>query len=243
MRVPCSLSKKPPDKTITAYKMFRVRADRKGELFPLFVDTKRVLCLVRGTTKTLRSGSMTRKAKESSGRNRGVYKICGRYFWQFRSTQIWGTRRRYSVYAASQGQWPQKAKADHIIRAILSGQRSKCLLTRTTQALRELTKQAEYPTLTMQLLKCQWIPRGFYSFTTNPVLRADPKMKGRWMIASAVKIIRIVPDEEVDEMVKKAGFEPIPRVGGPINPGKYGFDQEEGPAANFSSRPRQVKRK
>lgn len=47
---------------------------------------------------------------------------------------------------------------------------------------------------------------GFYRYKTNP------NMTGDWIIAGAIKVNRILSDEEVEEICKRNGYEALPRM-------------------------------
>jgi hypothetical protein len=52
------------------------------------------------------------------------------------------------------------------------------------------------------------IPKnGYYRYKTNP------NMTGEWIITGAIKINRVLSDNEAAEIVRKAGYEPLPRTG------------------------------
>ena len=48
-------------------------------------------------------------------------------------------------------------------------------------------------------------------------------MYGDWIIAGAIKIEKILTDDELDRILKKEGITPMPRFGGPIDLASYGF--------------------
>lgn len=51
-----------------------------------------------------------------------------------------------------------------------------------------------------------YIPKnGFYRYKTNP------QMTNRWIIAGEMKLIRVLPDEEVAEICRAHGEKPLPR--------------------------------
>ena len=56
---------------------------------------------------------------------------------------------------------------------------------------------------------------GYYRYKTNP------NMYGDWIITGAIKLIRILSDEEVATILIGNGIEPIPRYGGKMNLEKY----------------------
>ena len=60
------------------------------------------------------------------------------------------------------------------------------------------------------------IPKdGFYMYRTNPNPETDP-----WIITGAMKVNRVLTNDEVDELVRKAGREPQRREGEPQDPVK-----------------------
>ena len=51
-----------------------------------------------------------------------------------------------------------------------------------------------------------YVPRGgYYKYKTNPT------MKGAWVIAGEMRVIRILTDDEVTELCHKCGYEPLKR--------------------------------
>ena len=52
---------------------------------------------------------------------------------------------------------------------------------------------------------------GYYKYKTNP------NMYGNWIITGAMKLIRILSDDEVAEILINNGIKPMPRYGGEIN--------------------------
>ena len=57
---------------------------------------------------------------------------------------------------------------------------------------------------------------GCYRYRTNP------KMMGTWIIAGEMKIIRVLGDDEVSQICRAKGHEPMPRKG-PFDWKAYGF--------------------
>ena len=58
--------------------------------------------------------------------------------------------------------------------------------------------------------------------------KTSPNMLGRWIIAGEMKVLRILEDEEVAEICRSRGYEPLPRRK-PLDPALLG--QEPGKAA------------
>ena len=64
-----------------------------------------------------------------------------------------------------------------------------------------------------------YIPvNGYYKFRTNP----DPKTEA-WYISGAMKVIRVLDDEEVRKILIENSKEPMERAGGDINLANFGF--------------------
>ena len=59
---------------------------------------------------------------------------------------------------------------------------------------------------------------GYYRYRTNPNPDTVP-----WVITGAMKVTRILTDEETDALCRAAGVEPMKRQGGPIDLSKYGL--------------------
>lgn len=58
---------------------------------------------------------------------------------------------------------------------------------------------------------------GYYRYKTNP------NMLGNWIISSDIKILRVLSDDEVNNLLINKGYTPMERDGGPIDLAKYGF--------------------
>lgn len=58
---------------------------------------------------------------------------------------------------------------------------------------------------------------GYYRYRTNPNMFRD------WIIAGKIKVIKILSDEEVNEILKENKITPMPRKNGPINLSDFGF--------------------
>ena len=62
---------------------------------------------------------------------------------------------------------------------------------------------------------------GFYRYKTNPLMFRN------WAIAGSIRILRVLPDQEVDQILIEEGLTPMPRQGGPIDLAAYGFTQDK----------------
>ena len=58
---------------------------------------------------------------------------------------------------------------------------------------------------------------GYYRYKTSP------QMYGDWVIAGSIRVLRVLPDTEVDAILRASGIRPMPRKDGPIDLASYGF--------------------
>jgi len=58
---------------------------------------------------------------------------------------------------------------------------------------------------------------GSYRFKTSPI------MLGEWIITGRIKVIRVLTDSEVENILHEAGYEPMPRIGGNLSFGDFGI--------------------
>ena len=71
---------------------------------------------------------------------------------------------------------------------------------------------------------------GYYRYRTNP----DPTTEA-WIITGAMKVNRLLKDEEVNSILKEHGRDPMPRQGGELNLKKLGLTEDDF-AAKYSTR-------
>ena len=62
---------------------------------------------------------------------------------------------------------------------------------------------------------------GYYRYKTSPLMFRN------WVIAGSIRILRVLPDQEVDLILMEEGLSPMPRQGGPIDLAAYGFSQDK----------------
>ena len=62
---------------------------------------------------------------------------------------------------------------------------------------------------------------GYYRYKTSPLMFRN------WVIAGCIRILRVLTDQEVDLILMEEGLSPMPRQGGPIDLAAYGFSQDK----------------
>lgn len=59
---------------------------------------------------------------------------------------------------------------------------------------------------------------GYYRYKTNPNMFED------WIISGEIKVVKILNDKEVNDILIKKGINPMPRYGGEINLKDFNLD-------------------
>jgi hypothetical protein len=187
-------TKEDPKKTVKAYKLFVTKADRPGELFPLFVGANDAV--KPGQWYDAEAGEMNDKGKVKS-------KLGGLAFrpgWHAGdlpiATHIGGKTEanlKAPNYRPAHQVWAEVELADDVdwqTEANKRAERSKSgkVIPRTAH----ITDQV--PT------------DGYYRYKTNS------NMVGEWMISGSMKVVRVLSDAEVKEINDKAGVADLPRL-------------------------------
>ena len=218
----------PPQNTIKAYKVFVAFKNRPGELYPPMVaspggmptpvgrwinaDTGELARNKDGSLVTTKKGRV--KVQEGGkGTNKGKGgSLAWRPGWHLGS---YPDAKQFAVKDPETGEartafppnfvWAEceiAADNDYQIEALSYGVTEKGKFDRT---------QAGLP----------YIPKdGYYKYRTN----ADPNTVP-WLITGAMKVNRILDDEEAREICAKFGATPMKRAGGDINLAEYGFEK------------------
>ena len=183
-----------------AYKLFRVSKKNKGKLFPLFVDASNEVPL----NKWL-------EAKEGEKNDNGKVKsklgpLAFRPGWHLSDIPLAihiGVKGESGEieYMNSQYVWCECEYDDSKNYQDIANERG--------------TKNGKFVAKNAFL---DYIPlNGFYRYKTSP------KMLGNWIISGNIKVIRVLSDEEVKNILLEKGYKPMPRDGGCINLADYGF--------------------
>lgn len=187
-----------------AYKMFKVNKKEKGKLFPLFVDS---------ASSTPMGVWVEAKEGERIETSSGVVKVksklgplCFRPGWHLSDIPLAihiGIKDSSGKIVAmnSKHVWCECEYDDTINyqqEANLNGTKNGKIVPKFAY-LRKVPKN------------------GYYRYKTNP------NMLGEWIIAGNIKILKVLSDKEVADILTKNGYEVMPRDGGEINLLDYGF--------------------
>ena len=196
-------SVKEPKSTVPAYKLFRVDKNHPGKLFPLFVDSK---------TPVEKDKWVEAKAGEKTG-NKVKSKIgplANRPGWHAGdlpvATHI-GEKSDPSMTKPdrrpSNQVWAEVDMPNDVDWQSEANKRGTNAKGKLVPVKAHITDQ---------------VPKGgHYRYKTNP------NMTGNWLIGGAMKVKKVLPDEEVQRINSKAGASDLPREK-PIKLKDYGFN-------------------
>lgn len=183
-----------------AYKMFRVIKKEKGKLFPLFVDSNTSTPM--GVWIEAKEGERTETGKVKSK----LGPLCFRPGWHLSDIPLAihiGVKDETGKIVAmnSKHVWCECEYEDTINyqeEANLNGTKNGKVISKFAY-LKKVPKN------------------GYYRYKTNP------NMLGEWIIAGNIKILRVLSDKDVADILTEKGYEVMPRDGGEINLVDYGF--------------------
>lgn len=212
----------PPKKTVIAYKLFRVSERHPGRLFPLFVDADQSIKI--GQWYEAREGEVIIDAKTGErGVKSKLGKLAYRPGWHGGdfplATHIGGrpginpqTGKRGPTVRPENQVWAEvEFPADVDWQTEANKRAIKLKSDSKATGLKKGDPRPETAHITDQ------VPRGgFYRYKTNP------NMTGVWLIAGAMKVNKILTDEEVHAINSEAGLADLPREV-PLDLQKYGF--------------------
>ena len=179
-----------PKKTQLAYKLFRIK---DGKLYPLFVHANEEMPI--GVWLKAKSGEKTEKGKVRSqlgplayrpGFHAGDYPVAthiGRKASRFDSAPSY--RPKSQVWALVE--YPDDVDWQEVANSRATRSKAGEVIASTAQ----ITDQIPFD--------------GFYRYKTNP------NMTGTWMISGNMRILRVLSDQEVEEVNSKAGLKDLPR--------------------------------
>lgn len=184
-----------PKKTITAYKLFRID-DKTGKLYPLFVSANEEI--PQGVWLNADEGE--RAADTKSGAQKVKSKLGALAYrpgWHSGdiplATHIGVKGKSGNIEFMN----PNHVWAEVEVSADKSYQGEA-----NANGVNPKTRKINYVKADIKKIPVD----GYYRYKTNP------NMTGEWIISGAMKVNRILSDSEAAEIVRKAGYEPLPRM-------------------------------
>jgi hypothetical protein len=185
-------SKVIPKKTIKAYKLFKIKKNSPNKLFPLYVDANKPIQI--GKWLDAEVGELTDKGKVKSKLGPLAY----RPGWHSGDVPV----ATHIGLTDSVGGKPKYRANDQVwaeveIPADVDWQE---------EANKRAKKNKDGKIVTNTAHITDQIPsNGFYRYKTNP------NMSGNWIISGAMKVNKILTDEEVEQINNSNGVEDLPR--------------------------------
>lgn len=208
-----------PKDTVRAYKLFRVRKDKPGKLFPLFVGADEAIDTGIWLDAEIGPDAGNGKVKSKLGA------LAMRPGWHAGDAPVAthigdkaNIRDKAPSFRPENQVWAEVELANDIDWQMEADQRA-----RRNKAGNIIPRTAHIT---------DRIPTdGLYRYKTNP------NMTGNWIIAGSMKVNHILSDAEVEHVNKKRGIADLPRKQ-PFDAEKYGFSEvdDDAPLASLSPR-------
>lgn len=207
----------PPTKTVKAYKLFKVNPKRPGELFPLFVNANKPLKI--GVWYEAEEGEPVVDTKTGKlGVKSTLGRLAYRPGWHAGdypfSTHIGtdlarnpATGKKAPTSRADTQVWAEVEMPADVDWQEIANSRAKVF----TSGERKGQIRPDTAHITDQIPK-----GGYYRYKTSP------NMAGKWLIGGAIRIIRVLSDEEVESINASGGFKDLPRKA-PLDLKRFGF--------------------
>lgn len=203
-----------PEKHITGYKLFEMKKGRPGELFTFYVPADPDSPL--GHNESAKMGLwLPAKIGKTNERGKTIGKngdLAPRPGWH---ATIFPAAAHIGAKNNARDPFPSWRPDNQIWAEVLIAADVDWQEEANRRASR--TKDGRIIARTAQI--ADQIPEGgFYRYKTNP------NMLGEWLIAGAIKILRVLADGEVAEINKKFNVSDLPRKR-PLNFAEWGFDK------------------
>lgn len=201
-----------PKKTITGYKLFRIKKNSPGKLFPLYVDANKSVPI--GVWIEAKSGDLDAKGKVKSKLGPLAYRPGWHSGTSPVATHIGSSDSKGGkpVYRAEDQVWAEveiPADVDWQKEAYSRGKKLK------NDSKTSNLKKGDIDPKTAHIT--DQIPvNGHYKYKTNP------NMSGEWIISGEIKVVRVLTDKEVEQINKSHGVKDLPRKT-PVNISEIGF--------------------
>jgi len=213
-----SRRRKPdPENTVVAYKLFRIKKSKPGQLFPLYVNANEEVPVgvwldadmgaQAGVTKTGRPQVKSKigPLAQRPGWHAGDLPI---------ATHIGGGRQlRLDPESGMRKQLPTFRREDEVWAEVeISADRDW-----QTEANKRATVDRDGIVIPSTAQITDQVPEdGYYRYKTNP------NMTGNWIIGGSMKVNRILTDDEVTDINEAANVADLPREK-PLDLQAYGF--------------------
>ncbi len=195
-----------PQKTLTAYKLFRVSASHKGELFPLFVGAREPVPLGEWVSAKLIPPDHQGKITSKLG------SLAYRPGWHSGDMPV-ATHIGLKGEGQRDTAKPRYRNPDYVWALVEVADD----VDWQTEAYRRAKprKGGGIIASTAHLTDC--LPaHGFYRYKTNP------NMTGQWIISGELRILKVLTDDEVTAVNDRDGVYDLPRQE-PLDLSVYGF--------------------
>lgn len=183
-----------------AYKLFRVQKNAPGKLFPLFVDAQNETHI--GIWLNAKEGEKTDNGKVKSR----LGPLCFRPGWHLSDIPL-----AIHIGVKDESGNITKMNAQHVW--------CLCEYADTINYQEEANKNGiRNGKVIPKYSYLQKVPaNGYYRYKTNP------NMLGEWIISGAIRIIKVLSDQEVEKILNENGYKKMERDGGDIDLTSYGF--------------------
>lgn len=193
----------PPERTVKAYKLFRVHPDHPGKLFPLFVNANQPVEMNKWVDAEV--GPQTDAGKVKSKLGPLAYRPgwhagdvpVATHIGEKSDPSLTAPDRRPANHA-----WAEVEMPDDVDWQAEANKRGTNAQGKLVPVKAHITDQ---------------IPKGgHYRYKTNP------NMTGNWLIGGSMKVKRVLTDKEVERINKAAGVADLPREK-PFKKKDFGF--------------------
>jgi hypothetical protein len=186
-------AKKPPKKTVKAYKLFRVDPKRPGEIFPLFVLANKSVPVGEWVDAEVGPAAGD-KVKSKLG------KLAFRPGWHASDLPV-------ATHIGAKSDPSQKAPNIRPPNQIWAEVELPDDVDWQSEADRRVQLSKEGKPIARTAHITDQVPEGgHYRYKTNP------NMTGEWMIGGSMKVVRLLSDAEVQQVNKGSGVEDLPRA-------------------------------
>lgn len=184
-----------------AYKLFRVSKKNKGKLYPLFVNANKEIPIQEWIDAECGETNEKGKVKSRLGA------LAFRPGWHLsdipyakhigrkgKSGKIEYVKENY-VWCLCE--YSNKINYQHLVNN--NGKNKKGIIIPKNAYMKEVPRD------------------GYYRYKTNPNMYED------WIIAGSIKVVKVLDDKEVNDILIKNGIDPMPRYGGEIDLKEFGL--------------------